>query len=511
MQSIAKFANPTAAVAPETSVADACGQFAADPDRDCLAVVVEGQPAGLLLRGPCLAAADTGQCVQALMDPAPLVIDAATDRLEAARRLGQHRPSAAHDCALIVDDGRCLGAVSLRTLLDSLCTAAGPLADTIRSAAREEEAEAPFKRQFLHMIGQELHSPLASVLAMTECLERQPLAADAQSQVRAIREAGEALQRILSAAMDLTRAENGLLPMSKAPVLLRGLIDQVQADWMERARRDGVTLLASFDGDSELTGLTDPGRLRQLFDCLIEAAMGSTRAGSIEVGLKASIEPDGLHIQGRVRDTGPGLAPDKLARVFEAHGQADGVGLSVALARQIVLGLSGYIRAESNVGAGVSVIFDFLCEPAPEPQAVSQQANAGGSGAAHILVVDDNATNRMVAEALCEMFDCTSECASDGVEAIEIAASGRFDVILMDIKMPRMDGMAATRAIRAMSGPASCVPIIALTANVDPEDARAYLASGMCSVVEKPIKPDRLLQAINEALASGPQRQSAAA
>jgi CheY-like chemotaxis protein len=126
-------------------------------------------------------------------------------------------------------------------------------------------------------------------------------------------------------------------------------------------------------------------------------------------------------------------------------------------------------------------------------------------------VVDDNATNRMVAEALCEMFDCTSECVEDGVEAVEAARSGRFDLILMDIKMPRMDGVEATKAIRALPGRAGAVPIIALTANADPEDAQAYIACGMHTVVEKPIKPERLLQAINAALSAAPDRTAAAA
>jgi CheY-like chemotaxis protein len=123
-------------------------------------------------------------------------------------------------------------------------------------------------------------------------------------------------------------------------------------------------------------------------------------------------------------------------------------------------------------------------------------------------VVDDNATNRMVAEALCEMFDCTSETAEDGMEAVEAARTGRFDLILMDIKMPRMDGIAATRAIRSLEGPEAMTPIVALTANVDPEDARSYLAAGMCCVVEKPIKPDRLLQAINTALTTPQQAEA---
>ena len=127
-----------------------------------------------------------------------------------------------------------------------------------------------------------------------------------------------------------------------------------------------------------------------------------------------------------------------------------------------------------------------------------------------MLVVDDNATNRMVAEALCEMFDCSSESAEDGLEAVEAARTGRFDLILMDIRMPRMDGVEAARAIRALPGRAGQVPIIALTANADPEDAKTYLATGMHSVVEKPIKPERLLAAMSSALEEPPAEAGSA-
>ena len=124
-------------------------------------------------------------------------------------------------------------------------------------------------------------------------------------------------------------------------------------------------------------------------------------------------------------------------------------------------------------------------------------------------MVDDNATNRMVAESLCEMFECTSESVTDGVEAVDAARSGRFDLILMGIKMPRMDGVAATREIRRMAGPAGAVPIIALTANADPEDAAGYLAAGMNGVVEKPMKPDTLLRALQENLGDKPDAAAA--
>ena len=125
---------------------------------------------------------------------------------------------------------------------------------------------------------------------------------------------------------------------------------------------------------------------------------------------------------------------------------------------------------------------------------------AMGESETHILIVDDNATNRVVAQALCEMFGCTSETADDGMEALDAIQERDFDLVLMDLKMPRLDGLQATQAIRKLKGPMRDVPIIALTANADPEDARRYIASGMAAVVEKPIKPERLRHAMNAAL-----------
>jgi CheY-like chemotaxis protein len=128
-----------------------------------------------------------------------------------------------------------------------------------------------------------------------------------------------------------------------------------------------------------------------------------------------------------------------------------------------------------------------------------------------VLIVDDNATNRIVARTLVEMFGCTCELAEDGVEAVEALSRGAFDAVLMDIRMPRLDGVAATRAIRALPAPACFTPVIALTANADPEDARAYLAAGMRSVVEKPIKPERLLLALSDAIGGRERTLSQAA
>jgi CheY-like chemotaxis protein len=356
------------------------------------------------------------------------------------------------------------------------------------------------RRRFLDLIGREIRTPLNGVVAVAELLARQPLSPDAQAYVRTIVDSSQSLLGRLEDALDLVAGEAGGMELIAEAVQLRAAVDEVQARWQAR-RSAGVALLVSYDGDPDLAALTDGRRLKQLFDSLIGDALRVTGRGAVEASLRARSAPGGIQIEGRVRDAGPGLSEAELVRLFEPDSPRKGSGLALQLCRQIARALGGSIRAERNVGSGVSIVFNIL---APAVEAEDETvAKASGRPAAHVLVVDDNATNRMVAESLCEMFDCTSESAEDGLEAVEAARTGRFDLILMDIKMPRMDGVEATRQIRAMDGDAGRVPIIALTANADPEDARGYLACGMSSVVEKPIKPDRLLQAMNMAFSEG--------
>ena len=149
--------------------------------------------------------------------------------------------------------------------------------------------------------------------------------------------------------------------------------------------------------------------------------------------------------------------------------------LSLALANQAIKAMDGELVAQANAGAGATLGFTAVCEAAELDMAEGEASASQGGRNAHVLVVDDNATNRMVVEALCEMFDCSTESVVDGVEAVEAARVGRFDVILMDIKMPRMDGMSATRRnpATARSGRPGA-SIIALTANADVDDVRSY-------------------------------------
>jgi two-component system, sensor histidine kinase len=146
-------------------------------------------------------------------------------------------------------------------------------------------------------------------------------------------------------------------------------------------------------------------------------------------------------------------------------------------------------------------VFEIPLHRLPAPASEAEAASTVEAGdAVHVLIVDDNPTNRMVARTLCEMFGCTSENVDNGEDAVEAVASGRFDLVLMDIKMPGIDGVEATRRIRSGGGPSSQAPILALTANADPADAAFYRLCGMNGVVEKPIKPERLLAAMNAVL-----------
>ncbi len=488
--SLLENADPIGAATPCGAVAEL---FLHAPASDLLAVVEDGCPVGVVSRDAAMGRAKD-QPVSLWMSPA-VTVEASLEIDEACRRLLSE--DAASIGLVVVEAGRYCGVVSARALL---------------RRRLDESTAAEDNRRFVEMVSHEVRAPMNGVLAVAELLQRQALSPDSQAHVRTIVESSLATLRALNDVLELSRPEVGELELDASDVVLRDVMDQVQTTWQARAAQDGVALMVAYDGEPHLTVRTDAARIKQIFDKLIDAALTLSRRGVVEASLQVVRDPDGLRLIGRVRDTGGGLSATRVARAFGEDGSenAASAGLGVMLCRRIVERMGGTIHAESNVGAGATIVFEIVA-PEAEAEAPEDQAGVDGARTAHVLVVDDNATNRMVAEALCEMFDCTSECVEDGVEAVEAASTGRFDLILMDIRMPRMDGVEATRAIRAMPGPAGEVPIIALTANADPEDAQGYIACGMHAVVEKPIKPERLLQAMNSALSAAPNRTAAAA
>ncbi len=509
-------------VSPTVPATEVFTRFQNEPDILVIPVVEGDRPVGLIERnafllkiaGPFGHALYANRAVSHIMDADPAVVDAGVSIDTFCDILIKSGPGALMRGFIVTRGGRYSGvgtAVSLLQAVNDQQRAQNlELAEQTRALSDSRTqalASARAKSQFLAIMSHELRTPMNGVLAVAELLRRQPLTDAAHSHVQTIVDSSESLLRILQDALDLSRAEAGELEMTPAPTPLRALMDDIEQMWAPRASQDAVRLMVGYEGDTELTADLDGVRMKQVFNNLIGNALKFARNGVVEASLKAWSENGVVHMEARVRDDGPGVDADRVDAIFEpfVHGSGpDGAGLGLSICRQIVDRMDGRIWAENNAGRGATFAFD-LSAPLSERVAdtasnVAALADLELQSNPHILIVDDNATNRVVAQALCEMFGCSSETAEDGVEALEAVQARPFDLILMDIKMPRMDGVQATQAIRALAGPESQIPIVALTANADPDDAKHYLSIGMAAVVEKPIKPERLRMAMNLAL-----------
>ncbi len=522
MPTIESLTERAEAVTPQTPGREVFARFEREPDTLVIPVVDGRRPVGLIERRDFLLkiarpfghALYADRPVTCLMDRDPPIVEAGVEIDTVCDALMKGGSGASLRGFIVTRNGRYYGVGTMVSLLRSANEAQRRELASLAAQVRELNdtrlqalMSARDKSQFLTVMSHELRTPMNGVLAVAELLRRQPLNAQAQAHVTTIVESSESLLRILQDALDLSRAEAGELELHPEATPLRALMDDVQALWAPRAAQDNVTLMISYEGDTELAAVVDGPRLKQVFNNLVGNALKFARDGIVEASLKAVARGDRITLEARIRDDGPGGDADRAETIFEPfiHGSTkDGAGLGLSICRQVISRMGGRIWAENNPGRGATFAFDLEVDrtqvEAPAASNVQTLSDLEMTASPHVLIVDDNATNRVVAQALCEMFGCTSETAEDGVEALGAVQERQFDLVLMDIKMPRMDGVQATRAIRALHGPAAVVPIVALTANADPDDAKKYLACGMAAVVEKPIKPERLRMAMNAAL-----------
>lgn len=370
-------------------------------------------------------------------------------------------------------------------------------------AARDEaQAVAATKAEFMANMSHEVRTPLTAVLGFTSLLSgRNDLAPDARRQVERIGAAGQAMLAIVNDVLDFSKLEAGQMPVAPRPTAPLEVLETALALFEPQAEAKGLRLsFAASDLPAHVE--IDPDRTRQVLLNLIGNAVKFTDDG--EVAVSASYADGRLKVS--VRDSGAGMTEAQQARLFQRFSQVDGdaaragggTGLGLAICRGLVDAMGGEIGLTSALGQGSSFSFEIpapVCAAAAGPDEASPLAGVAGL---RVLVVDDNPTNRELAHAVMTQFEVEVTDAVDGAQAIELAAQLPYDVILLDIRMPVMDGPTAARRIRSEPGPNRDTPILAFSADHQLDDAVAGLFDGH---VRKPIEVAPLLEALLQATA----------
>lgn len=373
-------------------------------------------------------------------------------------------------------------------------------------ARRQAEAADAAKSRFLALMSHEMRTPLHGVMGYAEVLSRRSdLAEDARHQVGEIQRSGAALLTLVEDVLEVSRGDEASAMDVIDPV---GLLAQVADASRDCAAAKALPIHVRVDPGAASAVVGDRRRLRQILHRLVSNAVKFTSRGEISV----SVERNGPITVFRVTDTGPGVSADVIPNLFRAFTQADdsisrdhaGAGLGLAVAHRLTQAMGGQIALESTSPAGSTFVVRLplaLAEAVPAVEAI-QGGSADAGGSARVLIVDDHPTNREVARLMLAPLGCDIFEAVDGIEAVEMASTSPFDLILMDVRMPRMDGLAATQAIRALDGAFGRTPILAVTADAMPEDAARCLAAGMDGHVAKPLTHASLFAAIDAVMGS---------
>ena len=396
----------------------------------------------------------------------------------------------------------------------------------------QAEATNRAKSQFLANMSHEIRTPLNGILGMAQALSLDSLAPSQLEKVQTIRDAGSALLLLLNDILDLSRLEAGELEVEVNPFDFETTVRIVCLSFAEAANAKYLTI--TFVAEADVSGLWvgDIGRCRQIITHLLDNAVKFTDAGEVRVLLTRS--EDGLLCL-NVSDTGVGIAEAELPKLSSTFYQVDasptrgraGTGLGLAICRQLIQKMKGTLIVESVLGEGSTIKVALPLKHLGatdgvsfDPRALGRGDGENGSGLTcqisvtdeltlveierpvRILAAEDNPTNQVILKALLQVFEVSVELVEDGRLAVEAWEGDAFDLILMDIQMPHMDGVAATRRIRALEKDLgrSRTPIIAVTANVMPHQLEEYRRAGIDGHVAKPIQLEALGEALDRAL-----------
>ena len=380
--------------------------------------------------------------------------------------------------------------------------------------AQQAQAAANAKSAFVAMVSHELRTPLSGVLAAGSQLQTPRLAARARREaVEVVVDAGRFMHALLDDLLDLAKLEAGKMTTECVDFDLGHFVWSLERHWSAAAREAGkpLQLTSAMGLPQRVCG--DPTRLRQVLNNLLSNAVKFTGPAGVSWSVDVCQGAEGCALTVRVTDTGPGLAPEQLDRLFTAFDQINsstarthgGTGLGLALSRELARAMGGELRVESQLGRGSTFVLSLPLQrgaPVQAPVPVEPDADEAGP-ALRLLVVDDHEINRRTMTLLLEASGAEVVAVESGAEALERLAVEPFDAVLSDVNMPEMDGLTLTRAIRAAPGPNQFAPVIAVTGADSEAERAACNAAGMSGCVAKPIDPRALYLALAEAVEGG--------
>jgi signal transduction histidine kinase/DNA-binding response OmpR family regulator len=391
-------------------------------------------------------------------------------------------------------------------------------------AVRTAQAASEAKSSFLAVMSHEIRTPMNAVLGLAAELLSTPLTDEQRRSVVAIHDAGDNLLNLLNDILDFSKLEAGRLAFEALAFSPETLVDNAVSVIGPRASAKGLTVKTVRETALPQALIGDAGRIRQVLLNLLSNAVKFTERGEVVVAIRCLARDAGrATIEWSVTDTGIGIPPDRIKDLFQDFTQADtsisrrfgGSGLGLSICKRLVEQMGGEVSVVSAPGQGSTFRFSLalpitrevalIGHDEPEPAFPELRARIAGLGRPlRVLVADDNATNRLVAAKMLQEFDVQTAMACDGAEAVAAATRFDYDVILMDVRMPEMDGLQATRTIRSRGGRLADVAIVAFTANAYLDDVNACREAGMNGFVAKPVRKKELVAAIVAALRAAP-------